>query len=246
MTFTKGISVVALLAAAGVANAAVTGVTWRVVGDPSMPHAGNPGSDNIAGATWNALNQYTFDLILLGDAGQRVNGVNMGDSSAPAATPYFISTNGTVFNHALGGNTRSGNFENIPGFNAIRYDTFVALGSDVPGPAISFAGGTSLNGPTMRSTWFTTDNAVLDANGEMRIMRVTVGYANGFNPYTDGGFLGTVGVIGQAGNDASTIEIGLPGGALQVLTVGNAFEIPAPGAAALMGLAGLAGIRRRR
>ncbi|MBL0922364.1 MAG: hypothetical protein IBJ10_09590 [Phycisphaerales bacterium] len=226
--------------AAGVANAAVTGVTWRVVDNT----VGNPGGDSFAGAVWNSLNQYTFDLILQGDAGQRINGINMGDSNAPAATPYFISTNGTVFNHALGSNVRSAAFE--PAFSALQYDTFVALGSTVPGPGISFAGGQNLNGPTLRATWFTTDNAVLDANGEMRIMRVTVGYANGFNPYTQGGFLGTLGVIGQTGVDASTIEIGLPGGALQTLTVGNAFEVPAPAATALMGLAGLAGLRRRR
>jgi hypothetical protein len=244
MTFTKGISVVALLALAGAANAAITGVTWRPVDNT----VGNPGGDSFAGATWNAMTQYTFDLVLLGDAGQRVNGVNMGDSAAPGATPYFISTNGTIFNHSFGGNTRSAAFEAVPGFNAIQYDTYVALGSSAPGPAISFAGGASLTHPTMRATWFTTDEALLDANGEMRIMRVTVGYANGFNPYTDGGFLGTLGIPGQGvGTDQSSIEVGLPGGALQQLVVGNAFEIvPAPGAAALMGLAGLAGIRRRR
>ena len=242
MTFTKALSVSALFAAVGVANAAITGVTWRQVDNT----VGAPGSDAFAGAVWNAMNQYTFDLILLGDAGQRVNGINMGDANAPAATPYFIQTNGATFNHAFGGNVRSTAFEAAPGFNAIQYDTYVAMG-DLAAANISFAGGVDLstNGTSdqfMRATWFTTSETVLNAQGEMRIMRVTVGYAQGFDPFTQGGFLGTSGV---GAGDASTIEIGLPGGALQVVTVGNAF-IPAPGAMALAGLAGLAGLRRRR
>ena len=245
MTFSKALSVSALLAVAGAANAAVTGVTWRVV-DNSV---GNPGSDGFAGSVWNALNQYTFDLILQGDAGQRINGINMGDSAAPGATPYFISTNGTIFNHSFGGNTRSASFEAVPGFNAIQYDTFVALGSTAPGPGISFAGGASLTSPTMRATWFTTDNAVLDANGEMRILRVTVGLPSATDPSGQPFpyYLGTHHIPGFS--PISSIEVGLPAGQLTSLIIPNALgplTPPTPGTAALLGIAGVAGMRRRR
>ena len=232
----------AALAVAASAQAAVTGVIWRAVDNT----VGAPGSDGFAGAQWNALTQYTFDLILMGDAGQRVNGVNMGDANFPNAAPFALYTNGTIFNHPFGSNVRSTAFEPAPGFNAIQYDTYVALG-DVPAGNISFAGGANLTGAggVLRATWFTTENATLDANGEMRIMRVTVGYAGGA---PEGAFLGTLGVGGlEAGSNQSSIEVGLPGGVLTSLVVGNAFElVPTPGATALFGLAGLAGLRRRR
>ena len=241
----------AALAVAASAQAAVTGVVWRAV-DNSV---GNPGMDAVGGAPgWNALSQYTFDLILMGDAGQRINGINMGDAAFPNASPFALYTNGNVFNHPLGSNIRSTNFENVPGFNAIRYDTYVALEGSIAA-SVSFAGVADLaaNGTTdqvMRATWFTTDNVTLDANGEMRIMRVTVGYQMGFDPFASGSgaFLGTLGVGGlEAGNNESRIEVGLPGGVLTELVIGNAFElVPTPGATALFGLAGLAGLRRRR
>lgn len=237
----------AALAVAASANAAVTGVIWRPVDNT----VGNPGGDAVGGAPgWNALSQYTFDLILQGDAGQRINGINMGDAAFPNAAPFALYTNGTVYNHPLGSNIRSTAFENVAGFNAIRYDTYVALeGSSAA--SVSFAGGADLSGTggVLRATWFTTDNVTLDANGEMRIMRVTVGYQNGFDPFAmgSGAFLGTLGVPGlEAGSNESRIEVGLPGGVLTELVVGNAFEVPTPGATALMGLAGLVGLRRRR
>jgi len=255
---TKMIIAAAALAVAASANAAVTGVVWRVVGSapsasmPGLPaHAGAPGSDGFAGAQWNALSQYTFDLILQGDAGQRINGINMGDSAFPNAAPFALYTNGTVFNHSFGSNLRSAAFEAVPGFNAIQYDTYVALGSAAPGPGVSFAGGADLTGTggVLRATWFTTDNATLDANGEMRIMRVTVGYTAGFDPFASdsGAYLGTLGIAGlEGGAPQSSIQVGLPAGELADLVVGNAFEVPTPGATALMGLAGLVGLRRRR
>ena len=236
---TKMITAAAALAVAASAQAAVTGVVWRSVDNT----VGAPGTDAFAGAAWNALTQYTFDLILQGDAGQRINGINMGDSNFPNAAPFALYTNGTVFNHPFGGNTQSAT--EFPPFNAMTYDTFVDLGGTQATPAISFAGGVALTGPTLRATWFTTDNTVLDANGEMRIMRVTVGYAGGAPADA---FLGTLGIGGlEAGVPQSSIEVGLPAGVLTTLVVGNAFElVPTPGATALFGLAGLAGLRRRR
>jgi len=222
------------------AQAAVTGVVWRVVDNT----VGAPGSDAFAGAQWNALSQYTVDLILQGDAGQRINGINMGDSNFPNAAPFALYTNGTVFNHSFGSNVQSAT--EFPPFNAMAYDTYVDLGGTQATPAISFAGGTDLSGAggVLRATWFTTDNAVLDANGEMRIMRITVGYAPGFDPFTQQAYLGTL----QGVSPVSSLEVGLPGGELATLVIGNAFSLtpPTPGTAALLGIAGVSGLRRRR
>ena len=240
---TKMIIAAAALAVAASANAAVTGVVWR-----SVANGAAQGSPNFPGQAGNTL--YTFDLILQGDVGQRINGINMGDSNFPNAAPYALYTNGAVANHQFGSNLRSAAFEGV--FPDIAFDTYVALGSDNPGPGVSFAGGANLTGTggVLRATWFTTDNAVLDANGEMRIMRVTVGYASSFDPFAtgSGAFLGTLGVGGlEAGSPQSSIQVGLPAGVLTDLVVGNAFElVPTPGATALFGLAGLAGLRRRR
>ena len=234
------VSAASAIVLAASAHGAVTGFTWRLVDNT----AGAPGADGFAGAQWNALDQYTFDLILHGDHGQRINGVNMGDANAPAATPFALHTNMTVFNHPFGGNVRSAAFEPAPGFNAMRYDTFVALGS-VPAANISFAGGVDLSGANgvLRATWFTTENATLDANGEMRILRVTVGVPIGMNPSGNGYFLGTTGL---PGSPISSAEIGLPGGVLTTLVIPSGFVPPTPGAAALFGVVGLAGLRRRR
>lgn len=220
----------------------VTGVSWRHVDNT----VGNPESDGA----WNALagKQYTFDLFLLGDAGQRINGINMGNEAFPDAAPFALHTNGAVFNHPLGSDVRSPAFENIPGFTGIRYDTFVAMGSDVPGPTISFAGQVDLIADgavdqSLRALWFTTDNAVLDANGEMRILRITVSYPSGQDPFGPPNFLGTI-----AGGPLSSLQVGLPGGVLVDLVIPNALSVtpPSPGGAALAGLAGLLGLRRRR
>lgn len=241
MTALRAVSLSALILGAGAANAAVSGVVWRTVDNSTAA------GDAQWGAFLPASTKYTFDLILQGDAGQRINGINMGDAAAPQV-PFGIQHNGSIFNHLFGTNLRSAAFEAVPGFQGIAFDTFVAMGSTTPGPTISFAGTADLSNSPLRATWFTTDNAVLDANGEMRIMRVTIAFADaGFDPYTDGGILGTPGIIGaEGGTMESRIEVGLPGGELQVLTVGNAFEIPAPGAAFVAGLAGLVGLRRRR
>ncbi len=241
-----------VFAAASSAQAAVTGVTWRQV-DNSV---GYPMGDSFVGANWNSVSRVTFDLILLGDAGQRINGINMGDAAFPNAAPFALYTNGAVFNHPFGSNVRSTAFENLPNFNALRYDTFVALdGSSAP--IISFAGVADVdaNGTTdqaMRATWFTTDSVTLDANGEMRIMRVTVGYDILQLPPDFDAFLGTNNVLGgelftgQRGELDSIIEVGLPGGELVQFLVGDAFYPPAPGTTILLSLAAATGLRRRR
>jgi len=222
------------------AHAAVTGAIWRQVNNT----IGNPGADSFMGPQWNALSWFTFDLYLQGDQGQLINGINL-------TSPFGVHTNGSVFNHSLGGNVQSA-FEFAP-FNAMAYDTYVALGGSAAAPIISFTGGVNLSGSPgpLQAMWSTSPAVAIDSSGEFRIMRVTVGYLIGFDPFdpTSGGYLGTSGVAGlYFGNGpVSSLQVQLPNGEVASFVIGNAFEpIPTAGAAALLGVAGGAGLRRRR
>jgi len=245
----------ALFASATLASstsASVTGVVWRIVAEDTglwnRPYEGAPQNDAFEGANWASLTRVTCDLYLVGTPGQRINGINMGDSNFPGAAPFALHTNATVFNHSFGSNVQSAT--EFPPFNALAYDTFVDLGGTQTTPNISFAGGTSLTGAggVLRGTWFTTDEATLDAEGRMRILRVTIGVPMGTDPFFDGFYLGTPGTPGQEAGfgPVSSLEVGLPGGELAQFTIGNALYPPAPGAATLLGIAGMAGLRRRR
>lgn len=239
---------ITLLAAALVAPsapAAVTGVYWNQVDND----IGNPQNDAFAGAQWSALTQVTFDLFLMGDPGERIRGINMGDPGDPASSPFVIRTDGMVFNHPFGSDVRSS--IEFPPFGALAYDTYVDLGGGVATPVISFVEPADLtaNGTTdqeIRGRWFTDDEAVLDDNGLMRILRVTVGYDLNV-PFTQHPFLGTPqDCSGTMGEMESWIQVELWGGELVSLQVFDALPcIPSPSAAALLGVAGLAGVRRR-
>jgi len=237
---------------ASASSAAVTGVVWRIVAEDTglwnRPYEGMPQNDVVEGANWASMTRVTCDLYLTGTPGQRINGINMGDSNAPGATPFALHTNAMVFNHSLGSNVQS--ITEFPPFNALAYDTFVDLGGTQTTPNISFAGGTSLTGAggVLRGTWFTTDEATLDEDGRMRILRVTIGVPMGSDPFFDGFYLGTPGIPGQEAGfgPLSSLEVGLPAGELVQFTIGNALYPPAPGSVALFGVVGAAGLRRRR
>jgi len=246
--------VLALLAAAMFANGApgaTFSLAWRIVAEDtglfSLPYQGMPENDATDGAAWSSLTRVTCDLYLRGMPGQRIHGIDMGDGAFSQASPFSMHTNGTVFNHSLGSHLRSGAME-IPPFNAMQYDTYLDLG----GATISIPGSVDLNanGATdqdIRATWFTTDVATLDAAGEMRLMRITVGWST--NPWTSSGFfLGTPSLSPalDAGSPVSQLRVFLPAGEFVDLTIGNAMNFPTPGASALAAIAGLAGLRRRR
>lgn len=239
----RSIALAALLACSAQSHAAVTGIFWRQVNNT----VGAPGADAFAGAQWNALDQYTFDLMLRGDAGQRINGINMGNANPPTLRGLY--TNGVVFNHSFGGNVQS--TIEFPPFNAMAYDTYVDLGGTPTTPVITFVGSSDLSGGggAIRAHWQTANTALLDANGEMRIMRVTVGLPAGSIAFGGGFILGTGGLPGLwYGNPPqSSLEVELGNGNLRSFVIGNAFElVPAPGAVTLLGVAGLAAARRRR
>ncbi len=219
------LSTAALLVVAGAANAAVTGFTWNEVPNANSPYPGAAPTTLPAGTR-------TFDLYVIGDTvGDVINGVNFGGDGST----NHINVAGGVYNHPLGGDTRSFAFETF--FPDIVFDTFATFGGGATtnGQATQFAGGVNLTGAggELRFTSFTQPPAALTAGtfgshaAQIWVLRVSV--LAGTNALGGGNSVG---------------EIGLAGGALLTAAVNNA--IPTPGAAALLGLAGLAGARRRR
>lgn len=221
------VSAGALLMLAGAVNATITAAVWREVNNASG--AGDPFAPGFPGSF------RTFDLFLVGDTvGEAVNAVNAGFLNS--AEPFRINTVGTIFHHQFGGDSRAAAEPGLaPSFHAVPYDTFVTFGgsSAVVGAFGGFAGTPDLSGNNgnLRATWFAPAGspAHLAAGlniAELWIMRVSIS--------------GT-----QLGGAGSSIQVGTPTDALIVLQVANAF-IPTPGATALLGLAGLTGLRRRR
>ena len=171
----------------------------------------------------------TYDLYANVDAGGRVDAV-YGDG----ANVLSIGVNGGSFvQNAFGGNTSIDiNPAFLPLFPSLAYDSYVTIGlTDSGGNALNnigidftgFAAGGTLS--TDNGTWFVTPD---DAQGNESGGRVLLGRFT-----IDGGEL--VGSINLQGRDSSG-------------TVWNADGVtwvPAPGALALLGLAGLT-IRRRR
>jgi len=173
----------------------------------------------------------TYDLYANVDAGGRVDAV-YGDG---ANTLSIGVTGGNFVQNIYGGNTSMDiNPAFLPLFPSLAYDSFVTIGlTDSAGNALNnigidftgFAAGGTLS--TDNGTWFVTPD---DAQGNESGGRVLLGRFT-----IDGGDL--EGSVNLQGRDSSG-------------TVWNAdglsfSTIPAPGALALLGLAGLA-VRRRR
>jgi uncharacterized protein (TIGR03382 family) len=173
----------------------------------------------------------TYDLYADVDAGGRVDAV-YGDGTNVLSIGV---TGGNFVQNIYGGNTSMDiNPAFLPLFPSLAYDSFVTIGlTDSAGNALNnigidftgFAAGGALS--TDNGTWFVTPD---DAQGNESGGRVLLGRFT-----IDGGAL--EGSINLQGRDSSG-------------TVWNAdgisfSTIPAPGALALLGLAGLA-VRRRR
>lgn len=222
------LSTAALLVVAGAANAAVTGFAWREVSNTNSPYPGGAPTTLPAGTR-------TYDLYVIGNTvGDVINGVNFGGDGS---TNHINVAGGAVYNHPLGGDTRSFAFETF--FPDIVFDTFATFGGGptTNGQSTQFAGAVNLTGAggELRFTSFTQPPAALTAAtfgshvAEIWVLRASL-----------------TGTAASAGGGNSVGEIGLAGGALLSAAVNFTPNVPTPGAAALLGLAGLAGARRRR
>ena len=82
----KFLSVAALIAVAGAANAAVTGFAWREIPNTVGARPGsNPANDATHGdpsgggdGVWTGRTWRTFDLLVIGAGGDIVNGGSFG------------------------------------------------------------------------------------------------------------------------------------------------------------------------
>lgn len=205
------------LVTAGFASAAVNGV--------EIDHLGNNG------------NGETYRMYVTVDAGEQVNAV-FGN-----ANPLSIGTAAgmSFYQNALGGNTSTAiNSAFFPLAPSLEWDSYVTIGAlyagadngllDVGIDWSSFSGGGEL--ATSDGSWFAIpgDAQCFEVGGRVLIGQFTVvgGTGDGYSDLT--------GVINVQGKDAD----------------GNTWQstgiswIPAPGALALLGVAGLAGRRRRR
>ncbi|MFG0252731.1 MAG: hypothetical protein ACF8NJ_07665 [Phycisphaerales bacterium JB038] len=160
---------------------------------------------------------YTWDLMI---------NVSGGDDWTSSAADVVL-TAGTFYQHPFGGDTEpnSALFASFPG---LEYDTFFAsppaLFDNVnPG----FASGPDWTDTTVSATWFDTPD---DGDGVYTIARFTI-----YAPSVPGN--------GIVGNITGSSTAKLTGGDLLPFDLN--FVVPAPGTAALLGLAGLA-VRRRR
>ena len=176
----------------------------------------------------------TYDLYANVDAGGRVDAV-YGDG----ANALSISVNGGSFvQNAMGGNTSMNiNPIFVSMFPSLAYDSFVTIGlldndgasnalNDIGIDFTDFAAGGTLS--TDNGTWFVTPDDVQgdESGGRVLLGRFTI----------DGGTLeGSVNLQGRDVNGTVWNADGVAFGA-----------IPAPGALALLGLAGLATRRRRK
>ena len=231
------VGALALLASAGTANAAITGHRWEVIDNTTYTQGANAGMPTGLGS-----NVYTFDLYLSDDG---IDPLTALDSNESAINPNDgLSITGGTFHQV----PILGNDNDLPpsapelAFEAdLEFDTYVALGpltesQILTASDINFdvAGGTRFRGVWSPNPGAGVGSTVpTDMNGEIFIGRFTIELGNGVD--VEDAFFG--------GELLAALASGTP----QVLTISNAFDaVPAPGPAALLGLAGFAAARRRR
>ena len=175
------------------------------------------------------------------DAGSRIDAVfgnSVGDLS--------IQVNGgSFFQHALGGPTSTAiNSAFFPLAPSLEWDSYVTIGAlyadgtpfgnnallDIGISWASFEGGGEL--ATDNGSWFVTP---VDAQGEEQGGRVLIGQFTVIGGTGDGytDLLGQISIQGKDADGVTFQELG-------------ATWVPAPGAIALLGLAGVCGRRRRK
>ena len=175
----------------------------------------------------------TYRIFVNVDAGDQLNAV-YGDSD----NSLFINTDGTFYQNPYGQATVAGmNPAFFPIFPSLMYDSFVTIGLetnvgnnmlDIGIDWSGFEAGGSIS--TDNGSWFATpdDAQVNEVNGQVLIGQFTI---------ADGGVLsGQVNLQGKNadGSNWSATAVAIGG------------VIPAPGAIALLGLAGITARRRRK
>jgi hypothetical protein len=223
------------------ANAAFTGLS--ISSASHVIGAADPGAGLFAGQTISTYQVYA----VFNNAGDALTSVFGNDSAAPInGTPMTIETRnstntgagGNFFNNAFGGNSAPNPalFAVSP---SLQWDTYLTIGVE-PGTTPDNTGyspgfpspfnGTSNN---INIAWF---NAVADANttagADLKVLLGQFSVANGEN------VRGTFGLTYRAAGAGADTTV-------QNNTF-STFAVPAPGALALLGLAGVVGSRRRR
>jgi hypothetical protein len=207
----------AALLAASVANAGYQGLSYEIIAQEV---------DGAIAGTWTA--QIFVDL----QAGDRLDAVY-----GNASNPLSMGTSTTLYQNAFGSDTSAGINEALIGtFKSLAYDSWVTIGRETSTDNALANIGVVFGADSVSSTdgsWYITpeDSQGAEVGGRVLIAQ--------FTTYGDDAVLsGTVSLQGKDANgDNWTAES-------QSYSFGNV--VPAPGALALLGLAGFAGRRRRR
>ncbi len=169
----------------------------------------------------------TFRLHFVANESLSLNGFNLGTLANPGLTPERIYFNGTVFNHAFGGDSQP-NQALIPAFPELAFDSYFAIGNQ----AISFVPGSqNLSGANgeIIGTWFTQPPIAMNAGDRLLALQVTI------QALPDS----------WIGGNGSSIGVGFADNTTAVFDVPLA-RIPSPGACGMLALAGAVASRRRR
>ena len=186
----------------------------------------------------NPFTGATYDLEIVRIYVDLEEGARLDAVFGSAQNELVIGTSAAFYQNPLGGNTAGQiNPAQFGFFPSMQYDTFLTIGLlDQTGDALSVQDmdfttfGTEIS--TSNGTWYVTPDAAQgEADSEGRVLIGQFSFVAG----TGGGLDSMYGNINLQGKDAD-------GETWQVVDQ----WIPAPGALALLGLAGLAGRRRRR
>ncbi len=207
-----------------------------------------PGDTNIPGVT-SLFVVNVYAVFSPGDAAASVIGVG---GSAALGIPLQVSTrDGIFFQHPIGADlpaplAPSGGLTGLPGFLALKHDSFVTIGKKVDlADQTNIIGmdnwsSTRLTG-SPEVSWFV---AGFPAQGSPGLAdnppdMVLIGQFTVANPGPTGGVIGEMFVNARHTNAMGVVE---------EITIMGTFEnqLPAPGTLALLGVAGLMGSRRRR
>lgn len=214
------------------AHATVTGLRWVEVDNTIV----DPASDPVAGAAWlaNPAGWRTFDLMVLGDPGTNIGGWYFGSPLFPDLDDFVIYTDGEIFQHPAGGNLPRNDGPIYDFATLLQFDTYMTINGQTEMSLVPSFGGTDLSDGIagLRGGVQVLPPEPIGASGLSQLLRITLS--------ADFTYLGNYnapdGLVSQAYliSDGVSLPFLLP------------TEIPAPSAAAVLTLAGVGFVRRRR